>query len=57
MSVRERRVRDNPPYLEAGIQNSKGDRMIGWGHTFSGLGSQVTGYRARVVGFGYGCGS
>ena len=26
MSVRERRVRDNPPYLEAERQRSRGDR-------------------------------
>jgi hypothetical protein len=35
MSVRERRVRDNPPYLEAERLNSKGaalgNRNKGWG--------------------------
>jgi hypothetical protein len=56
MSVRERRVRDNPPYLEAERLNSKGaalgNRNNGWGVHLrvSGLGSRVsgTGYQVRV---------
>ena len=54
MSVRERRVRDNPPYLEAERLNSKGaalgNRMIGWGAQFrvSGLGSRVSGTGLQV---------
>ena len=47
MSVRERRVRDNPPYLETERQR------FGWRERHlrvSGLGSRAsgTGYRVRV---------